>query len=59
MLGASAAANVITMLAVLYIAFGTPKVYVTDGYVDASVTNRVKVEVNDGTPIRVHVTRMP
>jgi hypothetical protein len=52
-LGASAAANVVTMLAVLYLAFGTPKVYVSDGYVDARV--RRSVEIDDRTPVRVQV----
>ncbi|SHI07417.1 hypothetical protein SAMN05443248_7951 [Bradyrhizobium erythrophlei] len=34
LLGASAVANVVTMIAVLYLAFGTPKVYVRDSSID-------------------------
>jgi ABC-type phosphate transport system auxiliary subunit len=52
-LGASAAANIITMIGVLYIAFGTPKVYVRDGYVDAYVRNQI--DLRDRTPVRVQV----
>jgi hypothetical protein len=44
-LGASAVANIITMMAVLYLAFGTPKVYVRDSSTD----------VNDRTPSRVQI----
>jgi hypothetical protein len=47
-LGASAVANVVTMMAVLYLAFGTPKVYVRDGSISA-------VDINDRTPLRVQV----
>ena len=36
-LGASAFANVVTMLAALYIAFGSPKVFVRDGYINATI----------------------
>lgn len=50
MLGVSAVTNVVTMLAVLYIAFGTPKVYVSDGYVD--VTNTVHVNVRNQVDVR-------
>ena len=57
MLGASAVANVITMLPALYIAFGTPKVFVKDGYVSANVGNQVEVEISDRTPVRVQVVR--
>ncbi|MET3911308.1 hypothetical protein ABID59_005671 [Bradyrhizobium sp. S3.3.6] len=56
-LTASAAANVITMLAVLYIAFGTPNVRVRDGYVKAGVDGRVAIK--DTPALRVEVTRMP
>ncbi|SHH20387.1 hypothetical protein SAMN05443248_4051 [Bradyrhizobium erythrophlei] len=45
LLGASAVANVVTMIAVLYLAFGTPKVYVRDSSID----------VNDRTPSRVQI----
>lgn len=49
MLGASAVANVVTMLGVLYIAFGTPKVVVDSGYVRV----RGAVRVDDDGPVRV------
>jgi hypothetical protein len=52
-LGASAVANVVTMAAVLYLAFGTPKVFVRDGYINASIGG--KIDVNDYTPLRVFV----
>jgi hypothetical protein len=50
-LGASAIANVVTMMGVIYLAFGTPKVYVRDGSINANVEN--SVEINDRTPLRV------
>lgn len=49
------------MLAVLYLAFGTPNVYVRDGYVDAYVRSEVdvnvrnQVDIRDRTPVRVQV----
>lgn len=52
-LGVSAVANVVTMAAVLYLAFGTPKVFVRDGYISASVDG--SINVNDRTPVRVQV----
>ena len=42
-LGVSAVANIITMMAVLYLAFGTPKVYVRDGSNSAGSPARVPV----------------
>jgi hypothetical protein len=47
-LGASAVANVVTMLAVLYLASGTPKVYVSAGSIDAYIR---------GTPLSVQIVR--
>lgn len=59
MLGASAVANVVTMVGVLYLALGTPKVYVKDGYIDAYVRNDVSVKVVNRIdvrePVRVQV----
>jgi hypothetical protein len=61
MIGASAAANVVTMFGVLYLAFGTPKVYVSDGHLGAYVRNDVdvnvrnQIDVRDRTPVRVQV----
>jgi hypothetical protein len=52
-LGASAVANVVTMLTILYLAFGTPKVYVSDGSIDAYV--RGAVEIKDRAPLRVQI----
>jgi hypothetical protein len=52
-LGASAVSNVVTMAAVLYLAFGTPKVYVRDGFINASVDGSVKI--NDRTSISVQI----
>jgi hypothetical protein len=52
-LGASAVSNVVTMAAVLYLAFGTPRVYVRGGYVSASVND--PIEIKDRTAIRVQV----
>ena len=52
-LGASAFANVVTMAAVLYLAFGTPRVYVRDGSIDAYV--RGSLEINDRAPVRVQI----
>jgi hypothetical protein len=46
-LGMSAVANVITTMAVLYLAFGTPKVYVRDGVISAYVADR--------SPLRVEI----
>jgi hypothetical protein len=46
-IGVSAVAN-FTMAAVLYIAFGTPKVYVRDGSIDAYV--RGAIEIKDRPP---------
>jgi hypothetical protein len=51
LLGASAGANFITMLAVLYIAFGVPKVIVDNGYVRV----RGSVRVDDDSAVRVRV----
>jgi hypothetical protein len=50
MLSVSAATNVITMLGVLYIAFGTPKVYVADGYVATWVRNSTPIGVQISKP---------
>ncbi|MCP3370782.1 hypothetical protein [Bradyrhizobium cajani] len=59
MLGASAAANVLTMFGVLYIAFGTPRVSVSDGWVSAYIRNEVGVKVLNRVdvrePVRVQV----
>ncbi len=52
-LGASAVANVMTMATVLYLAFGTPKVYVNGGYIGAYVHD--PIDINDRTPLRVLV----
>jgi len=49
-LGISAVANVVTMAAVLYLAFGTPKVYVKDGFITSSIDH-----VDDRAPVRVQV----
>ena len=53
MTGASALANVTTMAAVLYLAFGAPKVYVNGGYIGAYVHD--PIDINDRTPLRVLV----
>lgn len=47
------AANVVTMIGLLYVAFGTPKVYVRDGYVVVYVRNQI--DVRDRTPARVQI----
>jgi hypothetical protein len=52
MFGASLVANVITMCAVLYIAFGSPRVRVYGG-VDTYILN--EVGISDRSPIRVKV----
>jgi hypothetical protein len=52
MFGASLVANVITMGAVLYIAFGSPRVRVYGG-VDTYILN--EVGISDRSPIRVKV----
>ncbi|MCK1672789.1 hypothetical protein [Bradyrhizobium sp. 150] len=61
MLGASAAANLVTMFGVLYIALGTPRVYVRDGYIDAYIRNEIdvkvknEIDIRDRTPVRVRI----
>jgi len=71
MLAASCAANVITMLSVLYIAFGGPKVHVDNGYVrilgsvsidespprETQVRVRGSIDINDRVPVRVEIVR--
>jgi hypothetical protein len=70
MLGASCAANVITMVLVAYVAFGVPKVEVDRGYVHVSgevrveeprsareVSVRGKVDIDDRVPVRVEVIK--
>jgi hypothetical protein len=52
-LGVSALANVVTMATVLYLAFGTPKVYVNGGHIGAYVSD--SVDINDRAPLRVQV----
>jgi hypothetical protein len=55
MFGASLVANVITMCAVLYIAFGSPRVRVYGGFVDTYILN--EVGISDRSPIRVKVVQ--
>ena len=52
-LGVSAITNVVTMVAVLYLAFGTPKVYVSSESISAYV--RDTVDINDRAPVRVRI----
>jgi hypothetical protein len=53
-LGMSAAANVVTMAAVLYIALGTPEVYVSDGSITA-FTGSHGLSIDDRYPVHVVV----
>lgn len=53
-LGISAACNVITAAVALYVAFGTPRVYVHGGYV-STYPDSNEVSINDRYPVRVKV----
>ncbi len=53
-LGISAACNVVTAGAALYIAFGTPRVYVRDGVITAYPSSN-EVSINDRFPVRVKI----
>jgi hypothetical protein len=53
-LSASAVASVVTMVAILYLAFFySPNVYVRGGYVSASVDG--SVDIKDQPPVRVQI----
>jgi hypothetical protein len=54
LLGISAIANVVTMLAALYIAVGTPRVYVADGYITSHISSGPGVF---DIPIRVQISK--
>lgn len=51
-LGISMISNAITAVAVLYIAVGTPKVYVNDGHLTVYSGSR-GIDIDDHMPIRV------
>jgi hypothetical protein len=53
-LGLSALANVVTMIGVLYIALGTTRVYVDDGYITARVRDGSGIF---GDPVRVQIVK--
>lgn len=55
-LGTSAVANVVTMVAVRYLAFGTPRVYVSDGAITA-YSGSGGLRINDREPLRVLIAK--
>jgi hypothetical protein len=53
-LGISMLSNAVTALALLYIAFGTPRVYVSDGSITA-YSSSSGLSIDDRAPVRVVV----
>jgi hypothetical protein len=57
MLGVTAVTNVITMIVVPYIAFGTPNVYVRDGAIDVFNGRSGGLHINDNEAVRVQIVK--